>query len=160
MDHAGYKVDPVELKCVAENVYFESRGEPIMDQIYVANVTMNRVKDNTGRWADTPCGVVYQPYQFSWTNDKLSIKMQENLIASSEAKKELWSQIVEVSGLVMAGLIDDQTNGANHYHRRDVKPAWRNNLQRITTLKSYSVHVFYTDKKSVNPDNKKDIASL
>src|SRR5688572_26685042 len=32
-----------ELNCLAENVYYESRGEPLDGQYAVAEVTMNRV---------------------------------------------------------------------------------------------------------------------
>src|SRR5262245_36780890 len=32
-----------ELHCLAENIYYESRGEPLAGQYAVAEVTMNRV---------------------------------------------------------------------------------------------------------------------
>lgn len=140
----GYNIDKTELMCVAQNVYFEARGESIMDQIYVANVTMNRVKDK--RWPDTPCEVVYQPYQFSWTNEKGKQKQIAKAVESSEYKQKLWTQIVESSALVMVGLINDQTNGANHYHRRDVRPHWVNDYMVSPTMTA-SVHIFYTDRK-------------
>src|SRR5436190_23343356 len=63
------------LACLARNVYFEARGEPIAGQFAVAEVTMNRRA--SGRYSNTVCGVVYQknwdPIRkryvgaFSWT---------------------------------------------------------------------------------------------
>ena len=54
-----------EIECLAKNIYFESRGEPLEGQYAVAYVTLNRVLDS--RWPDTICDVVYEPNQFSWT---------------------------------------------------------------------------------------------
>ena len=45
-------------KCLAEAVYFESRGEAVRGQIAVAQVVMNRVF--SGYYPNTVCGVVYQ----------------------------------------------------------------------------------------------------
>ncbi|MES1149576.1 MAG: cell wall hydrolase, partial [Bradyrhizobium guangdongense] len=45
-------------KCLAEAVYFESRGEAVRGQIAVAQVVMNRVF--SGKYPDTVCGAVYQ----------------------------------------------------------------------------------------------------
>ncbi len=50
------------LACLARNVYFEARGEPVAGQYAVAEVTMNRKA--SGRYAGTVCGVVYQK---NWT---------------------------------------------------------------------------------------------
>jgi len=46
------------LACLARNVYFEARGEPVAGQYAVAEVTMNRRA--SGRYSNTVCGVVYQ----------------------------------------------------------------------------------------------------
>lgn len=146
MHDRGYDISAKELACVSQNVYFEARGESIMDQTYVANVTMNRVHDKENRWPKTACGVVFEPYQFSWTLDKDNlITAAKEKIESSKDKQELWKQIVETSAYVMTGVINDQTNGANHYHRRDVHPKWSNDY-KVCKLPIASVHIFYTDK--------------
>ena len=46
------------LMCMAMNVYHEARSEPIVGQIAVAQVVINRVNDK--RFPDTICGVVKQ----------------------------------------------------------------------------------------------------
>lgn len=60
------------VMCMALNIYNEARGEPIEGQYAVADVTLQRVKDN--RWEDTVCGVVYEDYQFSWTLSKFTVR--------------------------------------------------------------------------------------
>src|SRR6476660_1622442 len=49
---------PREEKCLAEAIYFESRGEPVRGQIAVAQVVLNRAF--SGYYPTTVCGVVYQ----------------------------------------------------------------------------------------------------
>lgn len=54
-----------EFKCLADNVYYEARGEPFAGQMAVARVTLNRLIHP--KYPSSICGVVYQPKQFSWT---------------------------------------------------------------------------------------------
>lgn len=58
------KATTAELRCLANNMYYEARGEGTMGMIAVGQVTINRVVHRG--WRDTICGVVYQPKQFSW----------------------------------------------------------------------------------------------
>ena len=54
-----------EVVCLAENIYFEARGENFSAKAGVANVTRNRVNSND--YPNTFCGVVYQgPVRESW----------------------------------------------------------------------------------------------
>jgi spore germination cell wall hydrolase CwlJ-like protein len=50
-------VDQKQLKCLAENIYFEAGRESIEGKAAVARVVMNRI--NYG-FATTPCKVIYQ----------------------------------------------------------------------------------------------------
>lgn len=69
-------IDP-ELKCLALNIYHESRGEPLDGQLKVGMVTVNRVKHDY--YPDSLCEVVYQPKQFSWTEDPPPVKNKQLL---------------------------------------------------------------------------------
>ncbi len=57
-----------EIYCHATNLFFEARGEIPLGQRWVLDVVKNRV--NSKMYPDTYCGVVTQPRQFSWYNDK------------------------------------------------------------------------------------------
>lgn len=57
-------VDDEQLRCLAGAIYFESRGEPLAGQLAVAEVILNRAQ--SGRFADSLCGVVTQRGQFSF----------------------------------------------------------------------------------------------
>ena len=65
----GVSVDEAELKCMAENIYFEGRAEPMVGKIAIGHVVMNRIEDE--RFPDTVCGVVKQgPVRESWKTKK------------------------------------------------------------------------------------------
>ena len=55
-----------EMKCLAEAVYVEARGESTKGQALVADVIINRTK--APNFANTYCGVISQPGQFPWWN--------------------------------------------------------------------------------------------
>ena len=46
------------IACLATAIYFEARGEPMVGQVAVAQVIINRVDDE--RFPDTVCEVVKQ----------------------------------------------------------------------------------------------------
>ena len=62
-----------ELDCLARNIYFESRNQPLAGRLAVGQVTMNRV--DSPRFPNTVCDVVMQGgerlhrCQFSWYCD-------------------------------------------------------------------------------------------
>src|ERR1700676_3174349 len=47
-----------DLECLAENIYFEARGEPLEGQYAVAEVTLNRTRAQN--FPHTICSVVHQ----------------------------------------------------------------------------------------------------
>jgi spore germination cell wall hydrolase CwlJ-like protein len=58
-----------ELKCMAENIYFEGRAEPMIGKIAIGHVVMNRIQDE--RFPNTICEVVRQgPVRESWKTKK------------------------------------------------------------------------------------------
>lgn len=60
------QVDQKELKCLADNIYFEAGGESTEGKAAVARVVLNRI--NHG-FAPTPCKVVYQTTKVKQTNE-------------------------------------------------------------------------------------------
>ena len=96
------------LKCMARNIYHEARGEPMVAQIAVAKVVMNRVSDH--RFPNTVCAVIKQggewPHhtcQFSWWCDG-----RTDAIFDQRAMANIDSLAREV----LRGNHDDPTSGA------------------------------------------------
>jgi len=127
-----------EVNCLATNIYFEARGEPVVGQIAVAMVTINRVKD--GRFADTICGVVYQGKtnskgkpihgrcQFSWYCDNISDKIPKD---SPEMRLATF-----IAFRALTDSFDDVTAGALYFHTKN-KPIYSENFIEIGN------HVFF-----------------
>lgn len=120
----------MEKRCLAANVYFESRNEPLESQWAVANVTIQRVLDN--RWPGTICKVVFQKNQFSWVN------LQSPKIKS----KKNWKLAEDIAEAILSG--DDYidvTNGATNYYAYYIKkPLWAESLTEIGQI---GAHIFY-----------------
>lgn len=128
-------IKPKELFCLSNNVYHEARSEPELAQAAVAHVTLNRV--HSDKYPKTICKVVYQDSQFSWTLDKKPVK-----------NPEAWSKAVSISASVMAGLINDPTEGALYYHTRDVSPVWAQDMNEIQLGYAWSGdHVFLKEQE-------------
>lgn len=117
-----YTVTP-EQYCHVENIYHEARGEGWAGWALVKATVDNRVESR--RWPSTVCGVVHQPYQFSWT-----------LSPTSVTNMEIWNRIVV---FVKEGQHSD-FGGANHYHHEDINPYWAKSL---TYLGQVGQHKYY-----------------
>lgn len=121
---------PQQIDCIARNVYHESRGEGTKGMLAVAHVTINRVK--SGRFASTPCGVVFQAHQFSWVRNRPKIQDQEQY----KEVKQLVKGVVE-------GQYRDVTGGATYFHTRSIRPYWSNKMNCTARIGN---HVFYKPK--------------
>lgn len=125
----GPELDTKEVECMAKNIYYEARSEPVEGQIAVAQVTLNRVDHNN--WPDNICDVVYQPKQFSWT---WTVKDQDpkDMVAYKRA--------ITIARDVMIGNVVDPTGNATFYHTTWVNPNWN---QYMEVSKVIGAHVFY-----------------
>ena len=68
-----------ELYCLAQNIYFEAKSEPLAGQYAVADVVLNRVNDT--RYPNTICEVVREgPIKESWkTNQHADLPDSERI---------------------------------------------------------------------------------
>lgn len=120
-----------QANCLATNIYFESRGEPIKGQIAVAMVTLNRVADSD--FPDTICEVVYEgrpsrgKCQFSWYCDKKSDKIPKHSLEKRIA------MLIAIT--VMTIPVQDPTNGALYFNSGSKK--YSENIIKI------GGHIFY-----------------
>lgn len=119
---------PMQTECLAKNIYFEARNQPIEGQYAVAEVTMNRVAQHG--WPSTVCEVVQQKNQFSWFWDGKSDTPREKL-AWAQARKVAFDYLVRPT---------DYTYGATYYHATYVKPKWKDKFTRTIAIGS---HEFY-----------------
>lgn len=117
-----------EMRCLAVAVYYESKGEPLEGQLAVAQVILNR--RDSGRFASSVCGVVYQRGQFSFTWDKRPDR---------PANSEMWRTAQAIAVIAATDDWREIVPQATHFHARRVSPGW-NRLQRVSAVGN---HVFY-----------------
>ena len=119
-----------DVRCLALNVFYESRGEPILGQLAVANVTMNRFNDSTR----TICQIVYSPGQFEWTSKRLR-----------NPSGEQWFQALALSWLVLnqPDLVRDVTRNAKYFHSYRRTPGSFRRFEHTTTIGN---HRFYRER--------------
>ena len=131
-----------EVKCLADNIYFESGHEPEDGRIAVAMVTMNRVTSNN--YSDTVCGVVKEKInstcQFSWwCQERERTKAISGYLTL--VNDPVYNRAMDIAIMVYLnyGNLHDPSKGALFYHADYVSPAWRN-LKVSTKI---GRHIFY-----------------
>ena len=134
-----------EIRCLAENIYFESAHEPDIGKIAVAFVTINRTRNQ--EFPSSICEVVTQKTkstcQFSWyCQDKERKMFLDNVLA--QRGDQLYHHILNLASFVYANVdnIKDPTDGAIFYHADYVNPKWKNVEHRTTIGR----HIFYVKK--------------
>jgi len=122
------------VKCLAEAVYFESRGEAVRGQIAVAQVILNRVF--APFYPKDVCGVVHQSNgrgcQFSYNCDGIP-----NVVTEPDAM----ARATHIARDMLNGkLWMPEVAKATHYHAYWVRPDWINEMHTISKM---GVHTFY-----------------
>lgn len=125
-------IEGMALLCLTLNVFKEARGEPIVGQLAVAFVTINRTKQ-TGDVCDT----VFAPKQFSWveTDTKGGVLLPHK---RPDRKSKEWKQAEAVAKA--AFYAKDFTHGATHFHNTTMTPTW---AKRLKYVGQYGEHRFY-----------------
>lgn len=139
------KVDKTkqDLYCMAANLYFEARGEPLVGQKAVAKVTINRV--NSKKYPDSVCKVVFQRKQFSWTHQEPWDKIQKAINGVEPSKNVLdaaaYQQALKTAKTSLKSPTNAIPNEALWYHADYVSPKWAKKMKKV---KKVGKHVFYT----------------
>ena len=126
-----------QLDCLTRNIYWEAASEPFEGKVAVAQVTMNRLE--SGRFASSVCGVVYQRNiiyekvicQFSWAC--------ETAHKVKPIHPPLWRESEEVAKKVL--LENFRLPGlqkAMYYHADYVSPGWKK-----PKIDKIGHHIFY-----------------
>ena len=121
-----------EAQCMAVAVYHEARGETLEGQLAVARVIMNRAA--SGKYPSSWCGVVKQPWQFSFVNPRTGDIPYVN--ESSAA----WRKAQAITRLAVSNVIPSVSSDVLWYHANYVAPSWG---RRLTRARQIGTHIFY-----------------
>lgn len=119
-----------EMMCLAQAVYFESRGEPLDGQLAVARVIINRAESNS--FPDDYCSVVTQRSQFSF--------VRGGHIPTPNHASVAWDRAVAIARIAHRDLWDSPAHDALYFHATYVRPRWAG---RMTARATINRHIFY-----------------
>ena len=167
----GHSVNETELKCMAENIYFEGRAEPMMGKVAIGKVVMNRIASD--RHPNDICGVVHEgPHRESWKTRGKDVPEQDRKFFPirnkcdfswyCDGKKDIvwvsymdgtpidsnataWRDSINVALFVMTGELRDVTNGADHYYNYNISnPYWVGAMDETAVIGN---HRFMKEKR-------------
>jgi spore germination cell wall hydrolase CwlJ-like protein len=120
-----------EQECLANAVYFESRGEPVEGQLAVAQVVLNRA--SSGRYPQDLCAVITQKAQFSF--------IHAGRFPTADKASEAWRKAVAIARIAHEKLATSVPADVLWYHATYVAPSWGKRLSKSTQI---GLHVFYS----------------
>lgn len=125
---SGRGVDPADLECLTEALYYEARGEGTAGQQAVAEVILNRV--DHPRFPNSVCGVVNQSGQFSY----------KGRVSGRFSERGAFNRVQRVALAALTGAPRSLTGGATYFHTGAVRPNWSRKFTRTVRIGS---HIFY-----------------
>ena len=128
---AGGPLDE-QAHCIAVAIYHEARGESLDGQLAVARVIMNRAA--SGKYPTSWCGVVKQPWQFSFVNPRSGYMPGVDQASAS------WRKALGVTRLAIANAVSTVPGDCLWYHADYVAPSWG---RRLTRVEKIGAHIFY-----------------
>jgi spore germination cell wall hydrolase CwlJ-like protein len=128
-----------EISCLAQTIYYESRGEPAGGMLAVGHVVLNRSRDPS--FPRGICAVVHQRSrdgrcQFTFACDSRSRR------ANSGPD---WVQSVALAKEIYYGRTADPTGGALWFQQASVRAGWAPGVRRTARI---GHHVFYSRRGS------------
>lgn len=121
---------PRDMRCLAEAIYFEARGEPLAGQLAVGRVVINRAESSA--FPDNYCAVVKQRAQFSF--------VKRGVIPQPRTATAAWKRAVAVARIAHQDLWQSPAGDALYFHATRIKPRWaKHKIARATLAR----HIFY-----------------
>lgn len=130
-----------QLTCLADNVYFEARGESRSGWSAVTNVVFNRL--DSKHFPKTPCQVIKQRRghvcQFSWVCERADRTYNYRKTKLYRAIRTHVHQMYKDRSRVV-----DNTNGALFYHSTKINHSELGLLKNVIQTAKIGNHIFYT----------------
>lgn len=119
-----------DLRCLAQAVYFESRGEPLTGQLAVARVVINRAA--SGLYPADYCSVITQRAQFSF--------VKGGRIPQADETSSAWRRAKAIAQIAHRDLWECEADDALYFHATYVNPRWARQKTQVARI---DTHVFY-----------------
>lgn len=119
-----------DISTLTEAIYFEARNQPLLGQIGVGCVILNRVKSK--HYPNNVYDVVWQHKQFSYTHDGKSERMYD---------RDAWYMARSMSQHVLNTDACDIFDGMDHYLNKSISSAtWYEDMKHIMSVGDHSFY--------------------
>ncbi len=119
-----------DMRCLAQAVYFESRGEPLDGQLAGARVVINRTESS--QFPNNYCSVVTQRAQFSF--------VQGGTIPNPNTSSPAWQRAKAIARIAHQEMWASEADDALFFHAHYVSPRWARTKIARARIDS---HIFY-----------------
>ena len=139
------EIDRKQVECLAQNIYYEARGEDKDGHIAVALVTMNRSLSKL--YPNNLCHVVREKLgktcQFTWWCDS-ELRSKATTYNYTREERKVYNNIRELAMHIYVNHdhIEDFTGGAIFYHANYVNPRWK--YKKTAQIGN---HIFYKTRQ-------------
>lgn len=124
-----------DIDILARTIYGEARGETTEGQLAVGLVILNRYRSNKWFSGNTIAETCLKAKQFScWNLDDPNCEKIKT--AGEKELKKYW----KMAESLLKGDVADITNGATHYHTKQIKPSWSKGKMPCAEIGN---HLFY-----------------
>lgn len=132
-----------EIDVLARTIFGEARGEKLSGMEAIASVVLNRLDVSKAKkkywWGNSVEEICLKAKQFScWNRGDVNFEM----ISRVSENNPVFCICKRVSLRAVAGLLEDNTDGATHYHTKKVRPRWA--VGKIPCAEIGN-HIFYND---------------
>jgi spore germination cell wall hydrolase CwlJ-like protein len=141
-DQVKRAIKPLELQCLAENIYHEAGNQPELGKVAVGIVTINRTLDS--RFPKSVCGVVNQSIE-SEDGPRCQFSLWCNPNRVIDVRSKNWKESLKVAKKILDGSIPTFDLGLQnilYFHLASVNPKWK--LNKVAQIGD---HIFYSDIK-------------
>ena len=133
--------DEITVDVLARTLWGEARGEGTEGMKAVASVILNRavVAQKKGKfwWGNNIIQICQKPYQFScWNRSDPNFRK----LQSVDEKDLYFATALRVAHRAVAGVLEDVTGGATHYHASSILPYWAKGKAPSSVI---GAHKFY-----------------
>lgn len=125
-------------------LFGEARNCSKKEKIAVLYTAINRANDNKKWNGETLQEAILKPWQYSCFNKNDPNKKKLENPGKYDAKA--WQECLTTAKEVLDGKYTDPTNGATHYHIKNIMPKWANSEKMEKRKLSFPTkHLFYEE---------------
>ena len=128
-------VNITDYDCIVSALYHESRGESVSGVRAVLSVIYNRVQSRN--FPNTYCGVVFQPKQFSYLNNRDTIRIMYPNPINRKDVKALQHASLLAQEAVQGTFKPNLPKEVLWYTKHGVKKPWMKNMVIVSKIDSH-----------------------